>query len=156
MAVLSLGVAASLLVVLIVFVRHMAASLRRTGQTLLAGVDIATTVRKDCEQLVGGILALNRNLVAAAAALTTVADSAHRRATKPPPARTPAVAPARSAPPIRDIREPSAEKTFERVGSWTIRDPSAPVHSADDADSWAIREPRPSGAQATGRHSKEG
>ncbi|KRA27233.1 MULTISPECIES: hypothetical protein [unclassified Nocardioides] len=133
---LSLIVVVALLAVLVGFVRHLTGVLNRTGKNLVDALAVTTTIRQDCEQIVGGVLALNVNLNAAAAGLNAVTSSAQRRAasrttelrpiTHPPtPAQPPATV-RTTVSAIRDIRAPKSkiESTPEPARVWTIREPT--------------------------------
>lgn len=101
MAILSLAVIVLLVAVLVSFVNQITKILKHTAYILDIGKGLAGGIRKDCEGIVGAVLALNTNLKGAAGGLQSVAAAANRAASgvkAAPPAPAPAPAPAAPAP----------------------------------------------------------
>lgn len=129
MAVLSLVVIIGLFAVLIGFVNYLTQTLTRTGNNLVSALAVTTSIRQDCESIVQGVLALNRNLNAAAAGLVTVAGSAKQRAASLSRVQEPSPTPSE---PQDDLR-PQAR--------WATRTP--PDAALPNGSTRTLREPSP-------------
>lgn len=150
MAALSLAVIVAFFSVLVGFVRLLTQTLTRTGDNLVNALAVTTTIRQNCDSIVGGVLTLNKNLNAAAAGLTTVVGSANQRAASLSP-----VPMQRSARPEPDngprpaarwvARNPAESKPSERP-TRSLRAPGPSWPLGEPTRSVALREPRAIGA----------
>lgn len=129
MAVLSLVVIVALFVVLVGFVQHLTQTLTRTGNNLVSALAVTTTIRQNCENIVDGVLRLNKNLNAAAAGLTTVVSSATQRAASLSASPEPTLAPS------------GTDHEPRHLADWTPRSPAAP--SPSSSPTRTLREPTP-------------
>ena len=129
MATLSLVVIIALFAVLVGFVQYLTRTLARTGNNLASSLAVTTTIRQNCENIVDSVLALNSNLNAAAAGLTTVVGSAKQRATS------------LSSAPVTTLAPPGPDQESRPLTRWAPRSPSAPRHSSSPTRT--LREPTP-------------
>lgn len=110
MAGLTIVVVIALFAVLIGFVRYLTLTLENTGGNLVEALSVTTTIRQDCENIVSGVLALNKNLHAAAAGLGAVVNAAQQAARASRPAVVPVATP----------REPASDS--RPSARWAARD----------------------------------
>lgn len=129
MAVLTLAVILAFVGVLLAFVQHITRTLQHTGTILVSGKAIAGNIRRDCESIVSGVLALNKNLGIAAGGLTTVAETATRAATRAQQAAASQAAAARAA--EAAAREAAAREAAAREAA--ARQAAAPAAPAAPA-----------------------
>lgn len=148
MAVLSLAVILALVAVLLYFVGAVTRRLEHTGTILRSGKVIAGNIRKDCESIIQGVVALNNNLGVAAGGLGAAAQAANAAAGRAANAKAAAAAQAAAAQAAAaQAAAAPAAPVAPAAGGWT---PPAPVVPSDDAAVVMASAPEEPAAEPTG------
>jgi hypothetical protein len=133
MAVISLLVIAALVGVLLYFVQRLTQVLEHTGTILRSGKVIAGNIRNDCQNIISGVVALNKNLGVAAGGLGTVAETANRAAARAASAKVAQEAAARQAAAQQAAAQARAAQQAAApaaASAWTPPDPVSPAAAA--------------------------